>query len=692
MKIIQSTCNYCSIACNMDFYVEDGKIKKVIPTEKYPVNKGFSCIKGLNLDKQQTIRNFPKYPLLKQEDGTRKQIAWEEAYSIFSKKMKSIVEKYGCENVACISTGQLTLEDMSLVGHVFRNYIGGQLDGNTRLCMATSVVAHKQSFGFDSPPYTLNDLELSDVIVFIGANPIVAHPILWDRVKRNKDKNKKIVTIDIRRSETAKNSNYFYEIKPKSDLQVLYILAKYLIEKGWVDEEYIQKHTENYAEFKEHVKKYKYESLQEKTGICFSDIEELGKLIHEGKKVSFWWTMGINQGYQAVRTAQAIINLAVMTGNIGKPGTGANSITGQCNAMGSRLFSNSTGLYGGGDYTDELKRKKIGEAIGVNPNIFPKGPTLPYNVIIEKIISGEIKALWILCTNPRHSWINNTEFQEAVKKLELFVVQDLYDDTDSSLLADLYLPVASGLKKDGTIINTERRVSRIKPVLQKADGEKTDFEVIYEIGKALGMGDLLEGWETPEKVFDKMVKATKDSPCDMTGINYKNLDEGYGIQWPFKKGEILENNERRLFENNEYYTPNKKVKFIFEDILENPTPTTEKYPYILDTGRGTVGQWHTQTRTREINYVNDTVPKLPYIYISKELGEEQGIKTGDEILIESINERVSRFKVLLTEDLSKEVMFSPLHYIETNNLTLSIYDTYSKEPSYKYTPIKIIKV
>ncbi|MEG0389378.1 MAG: molybdopterin oxidoreductase family protein, partial [Cetobacterium sp.] len=276
-------------------------------------------------------------------------------------------------------------------------------------------------------------------------------------------------------------------------------------------------------------------------------------------------------------------------------------------------------------------------------------------------------------------------------KLELFVVQDLYDDTDSSLLADLYLPVVSGLKKDGTIINTERRVSRIRPVLKKGEGEKTDFEVIYEVGKALGMGSLLEGWETPEKVFNKMMKTTEDSPCDMTGIDYKILDEGYGIQWPFKKGQVLEENERRLFEDNVYYTPNKKVKFIFEDVMENPKPTNQEYPYILDTGRGTVGQWHTQTRTREINYVADVVSELPYIYISKDLGNEKDIKAEDEIFVESINGRVSKFKVLLTEDLSKNVIFCPLHYIEANNLTLSIYDTYSKEPSYKYTPVKIIK-
>ncbi|MEG0747661.1 MAG: molybdopterin oxidoreductase family protein, partial [Cetobacterium sp.] len=162
-------------------------------------------------------------------------------------------------------------------------------------------------------------------------------------------------------------------------------------------------------------------------------------------------------------------------------------------------------------------------------------------------------------------------------------------------------------------------------------------------------------------------------------------------QWPFKKGQVLEENERRLFEDNEYYTPNKKVKFIFEDVMENPKPTNQEYPYILDTGRGTVGQWHTQTRTREINYVADVVSELPYIYISKDLGNEKDIKAEDEIFVESINGRVSKFKVLLTEDLSKNVIFCPLHYIEANNLTLSIYDTYSKEPSYKYTPVKIIK-
>ncbi|MGL5933491.1 MAG: molybdopterin oxidoreductase family protein [Cetobacterium sp.] len=689
MNKIQTTCNYCSLACNMDFYVENESIKKVVPSEKYPVNKGFSCIKGLNLDKQLTSDDFPKNPILKTPNG-REEISWDSAYSLFSQKLKDITDKYGKESVAAISTGQLALEEMALVGHVFRNYVGGQLDGNTRLCMATSVVAHKQSFGFDAPPYTLNDFELSDTIIFTGANPVVAHPIIWDRVRKNK--NKKVIVIDIRRSETAINADYFFCIKPKSDLVLYYTIANYLIEKNWIDNSYIENFSENFEDFKNHVSKFSIDDIEETVGITKEEFITLATLIHEGDAVSFWWTMGINQSYQAVRTAQGIINLAVMTGNMGRPGTGANSITGQCNAMGSRLFSNTTGLYGGGEYADESKRKFVGEALGLDPAIFPTKPTLPYNVIIEKIISGEIKALWILCTNPRHSWINNYEFQKAIEKLELFVVQDLYPNTDSSELADLFLPVVSGIQKEGTLINTERRISKLNPVLPKPEGRFTDFEVIYNLGKALGMGDLLNGWETPELVFNKMKAVTKGTPCDMTGVSYKLLEEGYGVQWPFREGEVLVDHERRLYENNEYYTPSKKVKFMFEDITENPVPTNAEFPYVLNTGRGTVGQWHTQTRTKEITYVNDSTSNKSYIYISKSLGEKLGIENQEEILVHSINGRSSKFWALLTENLPHDVLYAPIHYIETNNLTLSIYDPYSKEPSYKYAPVSIEKI
>ena len=214
-------------------------------------------------------------------------------------------------------------------------------------------------------------------------------------------------------------------MKHKSDLYLYYAIANLLIEKDYLDKKYIEAHTERFREFKAFVKDYTLNRAAEVTGLSEGQILELVELIHTGKRVSFWWTMGVNQGYEAVRTAQAVINLALMTGNMGRPGTGANSITGQCNAMGSRAYSNTAVLYAGGDFTDPARRAKVAKALGVEESVLAEKPTKTYHQLIEGINAGEIKGLWILCTNPRHSWTNNETFAQAVKKLELYVVQDL---------------------------------------------------------------------------------------------------------------------------------------------------------------------------------------------------------------------------------------------------------------------------
>lgn len=690
MKRVQSTCNFCALDCNIDFYVEDNKIVKVVPTKGYPVNDGFSCIKGLSLDKQQTVVKGSKLPKVRQKDGSFKTMEWDDTFKYVADKFIEIKEKYGSESIAGISTGQLTLEEFALLGHVMRNHLKANLDGNTRLCMATAVVAHKQSYGFDSPPYTLNDVELSDTVILIGANPVVAHPILWDRIRSNK--NKKLIVIDPRKSETAQHADYWYGLKGKSDLALFYTVANILIEKGYVNKEYIGNYTEGYEDFKEFAKAYTLEKGSEITGLKEEQILELVELIHEGKRVSFWWTMGVNQGYEAVRTAQAIINLALMTGNIGRPGTGANSLTGQCNAMGSRAYSNTAGLYGGGDFDNPVRRKRVAEVLGVDESVLAQKPTAPYNVIVEKIISGEIKALWVVCTNPRHSWTNNKTFMKAVENLELFVVQDIYDDTDSAKICDVYLPVVPGIKKEGSYINTERRISAMRPALEKEENEKTDYEVMLGIGKALGMGDLLDKWQTPRDAFNLMKECSRNMPCDMTGVDYDGLVDSNGIQWPFREGEELKEDQRRLFEDNLFYTPSKKAKFVFEDVRENPLPTSEEFPLIFNTGRGTVGQWHTQTRTREVRFIEDVSIDTAYIFMNTKLAEEKNIKENDMIRVNSINGESADFMVKITDDQRYEELYAPMHYLECNKLTPSIYDPYSKEPSYKTTPINIEKL
>jgi len=694
MRKVQSTCNFCAIDCNLDFYIEDGRIVKTVPTKGYPVNDGFSCIKGLSLSKQQTTVKPNALPKIRQEDGSFKEVSWDEGFKHVADKIKELQAKYGRESVAGISTGQLTLEEFAIFGHVMRNFLQTNVDGNTRLCMASAAVAHKGTLGYDAPGYTLNDFELSDTIIFIGANPVVAHPIIWQRVRNNKIPGRKIVVIDPRKSETARNADYHYPIRWRSDLTLMYTLANQIIEKDYVDHSFVDAHTEGYEDFKEFVKAFTLERGSEATGLSEEQILELVEMIHNGKAVSFWWTMGVNQGYEAVRTAQSIMNLALLTGNIGKPGTGGNSITGQCNAMGSRLFSNTTCLFAGGDFTDEAERKRIADIVGITPDLIAKKPTIPYNKIIEGINAGEIKGLWILCTNPRHSWTNNETFASAAKRLELFVVQDIYDTIESAEDCTVYFPVVPGIKKEGTYINLERRLSPMRKVIERGENEISDYECILGVAKALGMGDAIARWETPRQCFDLLRECSRGKGCDFTGVHWDDLTDSHGRQWPYPEGREAEfaEEQRRLYSDGKFFTPSGKAKFIFEEPLENPIPVTEEFPLIFNTGRGTVGQWHTQSRTKEVKFVEDVSLKKAYLYMNTKLAAENGIREMDEIRVYSSNGQNAVFSVKVTDNVQYGELFAPIHYIECNKLTPSSYDKYSREPNYKGGTCRFEKV
>jgi len=694
MRKVQSTCNFCAIDCNLDFYIEDGRIVKTVPTKGYPVNDGFSCIKGLSLSKQQTTVKPNALPKIRQEDGSFKEVSWDEGFKHVADKIKELQAKYGRESVADISTGQLTLEEFAIFGHVMRNFLQTNVDGNTRLCMASAAVAHKGTLGYDAPGYTLNDFELSDTIIFIGANPVVAHPIIWQRVRNNKIPGRKIVVIDPRKSETARNADYHYPIRWRSDLTLMYTLANQIIEKDYVDHSFVDAHTEGYEDFKEFVKAFTLERGSEATGLSEEQILELVEMIHNGKAVSFWWTMGVNQGYEAVRTAQSIMILALLTGNIGKPGTGGNSITGQCNAMGSRLFSNTTCLFAGGDFTDEAERKRIADIVGITPDLIAKKPTIPYNKIIEGINAGEIKGLWILCTNPRHSWTNNETFASAAKKLELFVVQDIYDTIESAEDCTVYFPVVPGIKKEGTYINLERRLSPMRKVIERGENEISDYECILGVAKALGMGDAIARWETPRQCFDLLRECSRGKGCDFTGVHWDDLTDSHGRQWPYPEGREAEfaEEQRRLYSDGKFFTPSGKAKFIFEEPLENPIPVTEEFPLIFNTGRGTVGQWHTQSRTKEVKFVEDVSLKKAYLYMNTKLAAENGIREMDEIRVYSSNGQNAVFSVKVTDNVQYGELFAPIHYIECNKLTPSSYDKYSREPNYKGGTCRFEKV
>ena len=694
MRKVQSTCNFCAIDCNLDFYVEDGRIVKTVPTKGYPVNNGFSCIKGLSLSKQQTTVKPNALPKIRQADGSFQEVSWDKAFTYVADKILELQDKYGRESVAGISTGQLTLEEFAIFGHVMRNFLQTNVDGNTRLCMASAAVAHKGTYGYDAPGYTLDDFEKSDTIIFIGANPVVAHPIVWQRVRNNTIPDRKIIVIDPRRSETARNADYHYPLRWRSDLTLMYTLANLLIEKDCVDHAFVEAHTEGFPEFAEFVKAFTLERGCKATGLSEAQILELADLIQKGRNVSFWWTMGVNQGYEAVRTAQAIMNLALMTGNVGRPGTGGNSITGQCNAMASRLFSNTTCLFAGGDFTDEAERARIADIVGISPDLIAKKPTIPYNKIVEGINAGEIKGLWILCTNPRHSWTNNETFAEAAKKLELFVVQDIYDTIESAEDCTVFFPVVPGIKKEGTYINLERRLSPLRKVLDRGENEISDYECILGVAKALGMGDAISRWETPRECFDLLRECSRGRGCDFTGVHWDDLTDSHGRQWPYPEGREAElsDEQRRLYADGKFFTPSGKAKFIFEEPLENPIPVTEEFPLVFNTGRGTVGQWHTQSRTKEVKFVEDVSLKKAYLYMNTRLAEENGIQERDMIRVFSSNGQNAEFMVKITDNVQYGELYAPIHYIECNKLTPSSYDKYSREPNYKGGTCRFEKV
>jgi assimilatory nitrate reductase catalytic subunit len=309
-------------------------------------------------------------------------------------------------------------------------------------------------------------------------------------------------------------------------------------------------------------------------GLSAESIERLVDTIGRGKRVSFWWTMGVNQSHEGVRVAQAIINIALITGNIGRPGTGANSITGQCNAMGSRLFSNTTNLLGGHDFANAEHRAKVASALGIDVENIPRQGSLAYDQILEGVLSGKIKGLWIIATNTAHSWINQSDAIDVLKRLEFLVVQDMYTTTETARLAHLVLPAAGWGEKEGTFINSERRIGLLKKV-SRAPGEAlSDFYIFKLIADAWGAGDMLRHFESPEHTFQLMKRLSRGQPCDITGIkDYAMLDDRRGIQWPLPEGEdVAPQAERRLFEDGRFFHPDGRAKLLFEAPRPLPAP------------------------------------------------------------------------------------------------------------------------
>ncbi len=683
-------CGYCSTGCGLNVHLKNGEAINLSPATNYPVNLGMACPKGWEALTVLDAPDRATTPLKKDAGGRFVPVSWDEALREFTGRFQQIQREYGNHSVAFLSTGQMVTEEMAFLGALAKFGMGMlHGDGNTRQCMATSVVAYKQSFGFDAPPYTYADFEESDVIVLIGSNLCIAHPILWERVMRNPHQ-PEIIVVDPRMTETAMNATQHLALAPKSDQVLLYGIARQLIAKNWLDRDFIERHTQDFEEFAKFVEDYPLEKVVQETGLGHEQIERFTETIHQGKRVSFWWTMGVNQSYQGVRTAQAIINLALMTGNIGKPGTGANSITGQCNAMGSRLFSNTTNLLGGHDFTNPAHREKIAGVLKIDPSRIPTENSWAYNEIMEGILKGKIKGLWVICTNTAHSWINQNQARDILDRLDFLVVQDMYSTTETARMADLILPAAGWGEKEGTFINSERRIGLVKKVRRAPGQALADFHIFGLAAHYWGCGEMFNEWTSPEAVFEILRECSRGMPCDFAGIeNYRMLDEAGGIQWPLAEGMLLDETERRLFADGRFYYANGRAKFIAETPRGLTEPPNPQYPFLLLTGRGTASQWHTQTRTAKSAVLRKLYPQEAFVEINPVDARELGIRPNQKVLVKSQRGRMTALAVL-THAVQKGQVFIPMHYEATNRLTDAVFDPYSKQPSYKACAVALV--
>ncbi len=685
-------CGYCSTGCGLTVHLKNGEAINLSADANYPVNLGMACPKGWEALTPLDAPDRGTTPLLRDASGDLKPVDWPAAMTEFTTRMKSVQAKHGAHSIAFLGTGQICTEEMALLGCLFKFGMGAlHCDSNTRQCMATSHVAYKQSFGFDAPPFTYADFEESDVLVFIGANPCIAHPIMWQRVLRNK-KSPEIIVVDPRKTETAMAATQHVALAPKSDLTLLYGVANLLLQSGWVDQKFIARSTTGYAAFAEFVRQFTPDKVAAETGLGVGEIYRFAETIHKGKAVSFWWTMGVNQSHESTRTAQAIINLALMTGNIGRPGTGANSITGQCNAMGSRLYANITSLIGGHDFKNAEHRAKVSAALGVPVEKIQTEPNLAYDQIIDGIRDGQIKALWVVATNSSHSWIHQDSFNEILGNLEFLVVQDMYPTTETAKHAHLFLPAAGWGEKDGTFINSERRIGLVKKIRRASGQALSDFNIFKLIAQYWGCGEMFAKWSSPEATFQLMKELSRDQPCDITGVkDYAMLDASGGIQWPLAEADGAALRERRLFADGKFFHPDGRAKFFFDQprpMLEMPD---KDFPFVMLTGRGTSAQWHTGSRTEKSDVLRQLRPEKIYVEINPRDAQQLGIAPNSAVRVASRRGELTA-TAHVTPTVAPGQIFIPMHYAETNRLTFAAFDPHSRQPSYKACAVKVVAV
>jgi anaerobic selenocysteine-containing dehydrogenase len=686
---VNSTCGYCSVGCGMQLGVRNGKVVSVRGDPDHPVNTGKLCPKGLAEHYALDAKDRARYPLLR-KNGRLTRIDWEQAIDTLVQQFRAVQSKYGPESLGIVSTGQLVTEEFYALGKLVQLGFGTRnYDGNTTLCMSTAVAGYKRSFGSDGPPGAYEDLEVADVILLIGANVAENHPILCTRLEANSAKT--LIVADPRVTKTAMMADIYLPLKPRSDLALINAISRILIDEQLYNKEYVERHTTGFEELRASLEPCTLEYAEKITGLSPELIRRTALLYGKAKAAFIGWTMGVNHSTKGTETVNAINNLALLTGNIGRPGASPFSITGQCNAMGTREAGFASGLPGYRKFELEEDREELARLWNVAVERIPAKRGLAYPDIIEAAVAGKIRALWIIGTNPLVSFPNIDVLKHALGNLDFLVVQDGFHPTPTTELADMVLPAAIWGEKEGTYTNSERRVSKVNSAVAPPGEAQSDFNIFMAVAERLGCREeLFPGWRSPADAFDEWRRVSKGRLCDYSGMSYSAIEVNGGIQWPFPEDNSIDPAAaRRLYVTGEFQTEDGRARLLPTEWAPFPEQPNKEYPIVLNTGR-TVEHWHTRTKTAGISILQRMSPRA-WLEMNPVDAEQLGLAPHDRVEVISARGRVSKVELRVTEIVAPGQVFLPFHFVESNanQLTQSAFDPISREPNYKQCAVRV---
>ncbi len=684
-----TTCGYCSTGCSIEVGLDEkGEAVATRGVSGADVNRGKLCLKGIYEHELFKLEGRGETPLIRDKYYEAfEKTNWDTALDKVSDEIKRIQETYGRDSFAIVSTGQIMTEEFYTLGKLARGVIGtNNYDGNTTLCMSSAVSGYKRSFGSDGPPGCYEDFEHTECLLAVGSNLPEQHPIIFWRLKQALEKRKfPLIVVDPRVTMLAQMADIHLPVTPGTDLALLNSLAYVILDEGLEDKAYIEAHTNGFDDFYETVKQYDPVSASKICGIDEDTIRNVARTYAKAGAAMTIWTMGINQSTHGSDGVCAINNLNLVTGNIGKPGGTSLSITGQCNAMGTREWSSCSGLPGYRTLEKEEDRETIANFWGIDKEFFPKKRGLFQTDIFPAIETGQIKGLWIIATNPMTSMSNTDRIRKTLEKLDFLVVQDAYQDCESNQYANVYLPAGVWAEKEGCFTNTERRVNLIRSVIKPYADSKPDLWIFNQIAKRFEQGQKIKFPETSSGVFDELRTLSKGRMLDYSGMSHDKIEQQRGIQWPCTEGD--EQGSARLYTDGKFQYPDGKAKLLALPFIDNNEVPDDEYPFWMNSGR-VVEHFHTRTRTGKVGNINKFSP-TPYMEMNPDSAKELGIRHGSYARLTS-RRGDAVVMVQLTQRVAPNMVFIPFHFHDcVNRLTLGLLDPHSRQPAFKQCAVKI---